>query len=309
MKWYFLDSRFLLATMVLVPCLPLQAAGEMPAGLEEALTTHGWSFPGAKPPMHFLNDGSAVDADGAARYSWDLDKTTGEVHLLEHGPKSKDKARITLWFWSNLSGFSWYDSHGNKSGNGSRLDEPGRAPTAAANVAPSPAAGPVKKPAQVWDPANPPSAQLQAYSAEWLEKLTGTLDGTPLRRTPLMQMQTDFQAHYPQATPPQKAALQAALQVCTTFGNLIDAREKAMTSLSNAQATTSEAVGSTRSAHVKDDKRAQIRAAQHDNAFITSGAVSSMMTQWKEQQKPWRDSIQQLMVREKQAELAIPPNP
>lgn len=275
------------------------AVAEMPVGLESALTTYGWSFSEAKAPMHFLADGTVVDGNGTTRYDWTLTKDTGTVHLLERGPKSKDKARIDIWLWENLAGFSWYNSHGGGSGQGTRVEDPAHTPVATAS-----AAAPNAVPPPLFDPKNLPSAQLQEFSTAWMEKLLGPLDNSPLPRAPLMILQTDYQARFAQATPQQKPTLQAAIQVCATFSNLMDAREKARTSLTNAQATTSAAVGSTRTAHEKDQKRAEIRAAQSDSAFVASGAVSAAISQWKQQEKPWRDAIQQYLVREKQAELA-----
>ena len=257
----------------------------MPAGLEEALTSHTWAFPEAKPPMHFLNDGTVVDGNGTSRFWWDLDKNTGTVHLLEKGPKDKDKARIDLWFWSNLEAFSWYDSHGRSSGVGIRVDEPARAQTAAAP--------------QAFDPKTAPSVQLQAFATAWLEKLVGPLDATPLPRAALMPLQTDFQARLPLATPQQKPAYEAALQTCITFSNLMDAREAARTALTNTQAITSGSVG----------KSGRRDAAVHDSAFVASGAVSSALNQWQQQQKPWREAILQSLVRQKQAELVANSTP
>ncbi|MEI9893089.1 MAG: hypothetical protein WDN28_04040 [Chthoniobacter sp.] len=63
-----------------------------------------------------------------------LDEATGTLHLLEKGPKSKDKARIDVWFWSDLTGFSWYDNHGQVGGQGTRVD----ATTAAKTTASAP---------------------------------------------------------------------------------------------------------------------------------------------------------------------------
>lgn len=266
--------------------------GEMPAGLESALTSYGWSFPEAKAPMHFLTDGTVVDGNGTIRYDWTLAKDTGTVHLLERGPKSKDKARIDIWFWENLAGFSWFNSHGNGSGQGSRVEDAAQKPVATA-PAPPPSAPPQVAPPP-FDPKNLPSAQLQDFSTAWLEKILGPLDNSPLPRAQLMKLQTDYQARVALATPQQKPTLQAALQVCATFSNLMDARDRARTSLTNAEATTSGSVG----------KSGRKSAAVHDSAFVTSGAVSSAISQWNQQQKPWRDAIQQYLVREKQAELA-----
>jgi hypothetical protein len=109
-----------------------------------------------------------------------------------------------------------------------------------------------------------------------------------------MQLQTDFQAHIGVATPQQKPAYEAALQACVTYGNLMDAREKARTALTNANAETSTAVRK---------KTAGKLAALRDDQFITSGAISSAMSHWQQQQKPWRDAIQQVLIREKQAEF------
>jgi hypothetical protein len=287
----------LLASSLALPTLPHRAAAEMPAGLEEALTGHAWSFPKAKPPVHFLIDGTVVDGNGTFRFWWDLDKSTGTVHLLEKGPKDKDKARIDLWFWSNLEAFSWYDSHGQSSGVGIRLDEPAKTQTAATP--------PVKEPEKSapplpFDPKSAPSVQLQTFATAWLEKLVGPLDAAPLPRAALMQLQTDFQARLPLATAQQKPAYQAALQTCTTFSNLMDARDKARTALSNAQAVTATSVGK---------KMSKKLVAQRDNDFVNSGAVSSANSQWQQQQTAWRDAIQQLMVREKQAELVANSTP
>jgi len=311
MKPVFAKSKIIALSLA---CLTLflgtiwNARGEMPVGLETALTSSGWSFPEAKAPIHFLTDGTVVDGNGTVRYDWTLAKDTGTVHLLERGPKSKDKARIDIWFWENLAGFSWYNSHGNSSGQGSRVEDTAQKPVATAPAPPSSA--PSQGAPSPFDPKNLPSAQLQDFSAAWLEKILGPLNNTPLPRAQLMKLQTDYQARLALATPQQKPTLQAALQLCAAFGNIMDARERALTSLTNAEASTSTASGSTRSAHVKDDKRAQIRAAQGDSAFITSGAVSSVVTQWQQQEKPTRDAIQQLLVRERQAELvALAANP
>ena len=287
----------LLASAFFLSTLPHRAAAEMPAGLEEAILNHAWSFPEAKPPMRFLIDGTIVDGNGTVRFWWDLDKSTGTIHLLEKGKNDKDKARIDLWFWKNLESFSWYNSHGNSSGVGIRLEDPAKAQATA-----TPAAKEPEKSASppAFDPKTAPSVQLQAFADAWLDKLVGPLDAAPLPHAALLPLQTDFQARLPLATPQQKSAYQAALQTCTTFSNLMDAREKARTALTNGGAVTS--------ASVRKNMGGKL-AAQRDNDFVNSGAVSSALSQWQQQQKPWRDAIQQLMVREKQAELVANSTP
>src|SRR5207245_9728934 len=115
-------------------------------------------------------------------------------------------------------------------GVGSRADDALSDKTATA------AAKEPEKAPPAFDPKTAPSAQLQTFSMAWLDKLIGPLDNAPLPRAQLIQLQTDFQAHIGVATPLQKPAYEAALQACVTFGNLMDAREKARTVLTNAQA-------------------------------------------------------------------------
>jgi hypothetical protein len=74
----------------------------------------------------------------------------------------------------------------------------------------------------------------------------------------------------------------------------MDAREKARTALTNTGAVTSTSVRK---------KTAGKLAAQRDNDFVNSGAISSATSQWQQQQQPWRDAIQQALVRQKQAEI------
>lgn len=181
-----------------------------------------------------------------------------------------------------------YDSRTQASGVGSRTD------VAASDKTGTVAAKEPEKAPPVFDPKTAPSAQLQTFSTAWLDKLTGPLDNAPLPHAQLMQLQTDFQANLVVAKPQQKPAYEAALQTCVTFGNLMDAREKARTILSNAQAETSTAVRK---------RTAGKLAAQRDDQFITSGAISSALSYWQQQQKPWRDAIQRVLVREKQAEF------
>jgi len=277
-----------LAFVLTLPSFLHRAAAEIPEGLAEALTTHTWSFPAAKPPIYFHNDGKVIDGNNHLVFTWDLDANTGAVHLLEYKPKSKDKAKVDLWFSKDLTSFTWYDSRTKASGVGARADE-----TASDKTATVAAREPEKAP-PAFDPKTAPSAQLQTFSTAWLDKLTGPLDNAPLPRAQLVQLQTDFQAHIGVATPQQKPAYEAALQACVTFGNLMDAREKARTALTNAGAVTSASVRK---------KTAGKLAAQRDDDFVNSGAISSATSQWQQQQKPWRDAIQQVLVREKQAEL------
>jgi hypothetical protein len=79
----------------------------------------------------------------------------------------------------------------------------------------------------------------------------------------------------------------------------MDARDKARTSPNNAQAVTS----------TLDRKRTAWKLpVQRDNLFVISSAIGSALCQWQQQQKPWRDAIQQVLTREEQAEL-ITDNP
>jgi len=280
----------MLTCVLTLPSFLHRATAKIPEGLAEALTTHTWSFPAAKPPIYFHNDGNVIDGDNHLVFTWELDANTGTVHLLEYRwkAKDKDKARVDLWFSKDLTSFTWYDSRTKASGVGSRADQ-----AASDKTAPVAAKEPEKAP-PAFDPKTAPSAQLQTFSTAWLDKLTGPLDNAPLPRAQLVQLQTDFQAHIGVATPQQKPAYEAALQACVTFGNLMDARERARTALTNAGAVTS--------ASVRKNTAGKL-AAQRDNDFVNSGATSSAMSQWQQQQKPWRDAIQQVLVREKQAEF------
>ncbi len=270
-----------------------RAAAEIPEGLAEALTTHTWSFPLAKSPIYFHNDGNVINGDNHLCFTWELDADTGAVHLLEYRwkAKEKDKARVDLWFSKDLTSFTWYDSRTKASGVGSRADE-----AASDKTAPVAAKEPEKAPL-AFDPKTAPSAQLQTFTMAWLDKLTGPLDNAPLPHTQLILLQTDFQEHIWGATPQQKPVYEAALQACVAFGNLMDAREKARTALTNAQANTSESVGTVG----KSGRSAP--NARNDSKFVDSGATNAAISQWQQQQKPWRDTIQQGLVREKQAEF------
>lgn len=269
-----------------------RAAAEVPEGLAEALVAHTWSFPAAKPPIYFHNDGNVIDGDYHLRFTWQLDPDTGTVHLLEYKYKAKyaDKAKIDLWLSKDRKSLTWYDSRTNASGVGTRLDDPANAKTP-----PAAAQDPAKTPL-AFDPKTAPSAQLQAFSAEWLEKLTGPLDNAALPHAQLIQLQTDFQAQNAVATPAQKPAYQAALQACAVFGNLMDAREKARTVLTNAQANASGEVGTARRGARSDAN------ARNDSKFIAAGATNAAISHWQQQQKPWRDAVQVVLAREKQAE-------
>jgi hypothetical protein len=293
MKSVFPRIRRIAIPLICVLTLPgflQRAAAEIPEGLAQALTTHTWSFPAAKPPIYFHNDGSVIDGDYHVRFTWKLDADTGTVHLLEYRWKAKDqdKARIDLWFSKDLTSFTWFNRRTNASGTGSRADEAANDKTAQA------AAREPEKAPPTFDPKTAPSAQLQTFSTAWLDKLTGPLDNAPLPYAQLMQLRTDFQARIGVATPPQKPAYEAALQACITFSNLMDAREKARTALSNANAETSTAVRKHTAGKL---------SAQRDDQFIASAAMSSAISHWQQQQKPWRDAIQQALIREKQAEF------
>jgi len=272
-----------LTCVLTFPSFLHHAAAQIPEGLAEALITHTWSFPLAKPPIYFHSDGNVIDGDNHLRFTWELDANAGAVHLVEYKWKAKyqDKAKVDLWFSKDLTRFTWYDSRTKASGVGSRADEakePEKAPLA-------------------FDPKTSPSTQLQALSTAWLDKLTGPLDNTPLPHAQLIQLQTDFQAHIGVAAPQQKPAYEAALQACVTFRNLMDAREKARTALTNAQANTSGEVGTVG----KSGRSAP--NARNDSKFVAAGATNAAISQWQQQQKSWRDAIQQVLVREKQAEV------
>jgi hypothetical protein len=270
-----------------------RAAAQVPEGLAEALIAHTWSFPAAKPPIYFHADGNVIDGDYHLRFTWQLDADTGTVHLLEYKYKAKyaDKAKIDLWFAKDLNSFTWYDSRTNASGVGTRIEDPANAKT------PPVAAQEPAKASLAFDPKTAPSAQLQAFSTAWLDKLTGPLDNAPLPHAQIIQMQTDYQAQIGVATPAQKPAYQAALQACVIFGNLMDAREKARTALTNAQANASGEVGTARRGARSDAN------ARNDSKFVAAGAANAAISQWQQQQKPWRDAIQLVLAREKQAEV------
>lgn len=277
----------LTCALILSSFLP-RAAAEIPEGLADALMAHTWSFPAAKPPIYFHSDGNVIDGDNHLRFTWELDANTGAVHLVEYRWKAKDqdKAKIDLWFSKDLTSFTWYDSRTKASGVGSRADA-----TASDKAKES------EKVPAAFDPKTAPSAQLQAFSTAWLDKLTGPLDNAPLPHAQIIQMQTDYQAQIGVATPQQKPAYEAALQACVTIRNLMDAREKARTSLTNTQANSSGEVGTVgRSGRSAPN-------ARNDSKFVASGATNAAISQWQQQQKPWRDAIQQVLVREKQAEI------
>lgn len=160
-----------------------------------------------------------------------------------------------------------------------------------------------------------PSEQLQAYSANNLEHLLGPLNEGALPRAELMKLEIDYKGRLGLAAPGEKAVLQAALEVCTAFGKIMDERAKAVAAVSGAEAQNSNAQGSTKlHARKKDEfsfdqKRREIREGQSDSNFIASAALESANRAWKLHQQPWREATEQLLVREKQAEVAMAAGP
>lgn len=150
-----------------------------------------------------------------------------------------------------------------------------------------------------------PSEQLQTYSANNLEHLIGTLNGGELPRNELSKLEIDYRARLAVANPKEKAVLQAAINICAIFDQIMDERAKAVGSVSVGWAANTNSLGSTRSAPFKDDKRAEIRGGQHDSQFVASAAFEALDKQWKERAPIWRNSVSQLLIKEKQAELAV----
>ncbi len=155
-----------------------------------------------------------------------------------------------------------------------------------------------------------PSEQLLAYSTNNLDHLLGPLNGGALPRAELLKLEIDYQGRQPVASPAEKEVLNAAMNVCNAFNKIMDEREKAVASVSGAQATNAEEKGSTKlHAHKGDEfaldqKRREIREGQSQSNFISAAAQHAADSHWSQHEQPWRNSIQQLLVREKQAEAA-----
>jgi hypothetical protein len=198
------------------------AVAEMPAGLEDALTAYRWDFPCARPPIRFLPDGLVLDAEGVARYGWTMDEPNATVHLLEKGPRSKDKARIDVWFWKDLGGFTWYDSHGKIGGQAIRAD-------AVAAQEGRTAAGPGK---------GAPSAQIAPLLEPGLNAILAPLaSDPPMPRVPVEQLRASLAGGAVQAkTASAKQIYQYAMAVCEALANAMDERAQVRaTALASAQ--------------------------------------------------------------------------
>ncbi|HEV7405981.1 MAG TPA: hypothetical protein VGO11_23750 [Chthoniobacteraceae bacterium] len=175
-------------------------------------------------------------------------------------------------------------------------------------------------------PAAPPlpSELLQTYSANNLEHLLGPLNGGALPRAELMRLETEFKARLALGIPEEKAMLQAAINVCTAFGRIMDEREKAVLGLQPARRPmTSGALGANKQVTLKDwrdelqarreqdEARARQQQARASDAFILDGAANKANASWQLRGQPWRNQIQQLLTAERQAELVAvaPPAP
>jgi hypothetical protein len=168
-------------------------------------------------------------------------------------------------------------------------------------------------------PAAPPlpSELLQSYSANNLEHLLGPLNEGALPRAELMRMETDFKARLALAAPEEKSMLQAALAVCVAFDKIMDEREKTVSgSRRGSSAATSAALGANRTVRLNDwrdelqagreahDEKMRRGAAKASDAFVVSNAANNANAAWFQRVQPWRKEVQQLLVAERQAELA-----
>ena len=147
-----------------------------------------------------------------------------------------------------------------------------------------------------------PSAQLQAYTTSWLEHLLGPLDNSPLPRAQILQLRTEYEGRLLQASPLEKAELQTAIQICVAYNRIMDAREQAFSTVTGAQATTLNSVGAVK--HGSLAGRARTTQARKDQDFIFSAATDAANATWKQNQVPWRDAVQKLLITEKQQEVA-----
>lgn len=146
------------------------------------------------------------------------------------------------------------------------------------------------------------SAELQAFTTSWLEHLLGPLDDSPLPRAQILQLRTDYEGRLLQAAPLEKAKLQTAIQICVAYNKIMDAREQAFSTVVGANATTLNSVGAVK--HGSLANRARATQARKDQQFITSAAMDSANATWKQNQVPWRDAVQKLLITEKQQEVA-----
>jgi hypothetical protein len=160
---------------------------------------------------------------------------------------------------------------------------------------------------------------LQPYSENNLEHLLGPLNDGALPRPELMRMETEFKARLALSVPEEKAMLQAAIQVCLAFDKIMDEREKTVSGgRRGSSAATTGALGATRTARSNDWRDDLVQAAReaHDekvrrgqarasDAFVVSNAENTANAAWFQRVQPWRKEVQQLLVAERQAELAL----
>jgi hypothetical protein len=179
---------------------------------------------------------------------------------------------------------------------------------------------PPPAPAPVAIPQAPqPSAMLQAYSENNLEHLLGPLNNGALPRAELMRMATDFKAHQLLGIPEEKAMWQAAINVCVAFDRIMDEREKTVMGMQQGRSPmTSGALGANRTVRLNDwrdelqahreaqDTKARKQQTRAADAFVVSSGESAANTMWRQRVQPWRLQVQQLLVAERQAELATP---
>jgi len=151
-------------------------------------------------------------------------------------------------------------------------------------------------------PAPLPSAQLQAYSSNNLEHLLGPLNNGELPRAELAKLEIEYKARLAVAAPKDKAELQAAVDICTAFDRIMDERQQFAVQLYGGDARNFNSEGSTRR---HGDKRAEIRSGVNNTNFIATASAEAANKQWKERGNLWRTSMTQLLLRERQAELAV----
>lgn len=108
-------------------------------------------------------------------------------------------------------------------------------------------------------------------------------------------METHFKERLARGVAGDNAMLQAALTVCAGFDKIVDEREKAVLTLT--QGTHAETSST-------QESKARQKIARQTDSFIAAGARNAAQANWQQRGPPWRVQLQQLLVNEKQAEVA-----
>ena len=153
-----------------------------------------------------------------------------------------------------------------------------------------------------------PSAELGDFLAAHLDKILAPLDQqAALPRNEVMQLRESFKDRGTRASPNERLAYEAAINVCAALSQSMDEREKSIASL---QGSASVHGPSDLGAHRKDDpsrrdlarerheeRNRKQEAAQGDN-FLTT----QLKTGWTQRTLQLRQNINQLYAREREGE-------